>query len=136
MDLSDFLPEFLVEAQKLLDRLAQVVSEMLAEPQPPAIGSAEHGARWDELFRVAHSLKGTISFLFQPPITRLALRMEEAVQGMRRGEASSTAIAESALLLPLLSEGIAGLRTMLSAVERGEAPPALPDLEHRLERWS
>jgi len=133
MDLSDFLPEFLVEALKLLDRMEQVVSEMLA--QPLANGSAEHRAHWDELFRVAHSLKGTASFLFQPPITRLALRMEDAVQGMRRDEVSGTEIGESALLLPLLSEAIAGLRTMLSAVERGEAPPALPDLEQRLERW-
>jgi chemotaxis protein histidine kinase CheA len=135
MDLSDFLPEFLVEALKLLDRMEQVVSEMLAQPQPLAIGSAEHRARWDELFRVAHSLKGTASFLFQPPITRLALRMEDAVQGMRRDEVSGTEIGESALLLPLLSEGIAGLRTMLSAVERGEVPPGFPDLEQRLERW-
>jgi chemotaxis protein histidine kinase CheA len=130
MDLSDFLPEFLVEALKLLDRMEQVVSEMLA--QPLANGSAEHRAHWDELFRVAHSLKGTASFLFQPPITRLAFRMEDAVQGMRRGEASGTAIAGSVSLLPLLSEGIAALRTMLSAVERGEVPRGFPDLEHRL----
>lgn len=135
MDLSDFLPEFLTETLKLLDRMEQVVSEMLAEPRPPAIGSAEHRARWDELFRLAHSLKGTVSFLFQPPITRLALRMEEAVQGTRRSETSGAAIGESASLLPLLSEGIAALRTMLSAVERGEAPPALHDLEQRLARW-
>jgi chemotaxis protein histidine kinase CheA len=138
MDLSEFLPEFLAEAQIRLEQMEQILSAMLAgDPSPPAGMGADRPAPLssdplDQLFRVAHSVKGTVSFLYLPPINGLANRMEELLQRMKRGEVAAAA-GDDTVRLRLLMEGVAALQTMLSVAARGEEPEPLPDLEKRLE---
>jgi chemotaxis protein histidine kinase CheA len=125
MDLSEFLPDFLAQAQIVLDRMEQTLAAMLEGDRPLPVDPI------DELYRTAHSLKGTVSFFFRPPMTDLASQMEALLQRMQRCQAAGT-VEDSSPRLRLLTEGVEGMRAMLAAVACGDEPQALPDLEQRL----
>jgi two-component system chemotaxis sensor kinase CheA len=81
----------------------------------------------DLVFRMAHSIKGMAASLDYDPITEVAHRLEDRMQGVRtigRVDADD---------LTLLFKGLEGLEAMLQAVrETGQAPPADPWLLHAL----
>jgi chemotaxis protein histidine kinase CheA len=129
MDLSEFLPDFLTQARLVLDQMEQILTMILEGDPPPAAERSLLADPVDPLYRTAHSLKGTVSFFFRPPMTGLATGMEALLYRMQQRQAAGT-IEESTARL--LLEGVEGMRAMLAAVACGDEPQALPELEQRL----
>jgi two-component system chemotaxis sensor kinase CheA len=110
---------FLEEASEHLEDMSRALLELEREPtQREAI---------DLVFRMAHSIKGMAATLGYDPITEVAHRLEDRMQGVR----------DAARMEPddlaLLWKGFEALEAMLAAVrDTGDAPapeaPVAPDL--------
>ena len=109
---------FLEEASEHLEDMSRALLELERDPaRAEAI---------DLVFRMAHSIKGMAASLGYDPITEVAHRLEDRMQGVR---AAGRVEADD---LALLFKGLEGLEAMLAAVRAtGEAPPD-PWLAHAL----
>lgn len=122
MDLAKYRALFLEEAA---DHLAEMSRALLVlEKQPDDSGAI------DEVFRMAHSIKGMAGSLGYDAITELSHKLEDAMEGFRT--AGVVPAGESGMAL--LFAGLEGLEAMVAAV-RNEGEPAARDeaLLRRLE---
>ncbi len=110
---------FLEEATEHLEETSRGLLELERDPaRAEAI---------DLVFRMAHSIKGMAASLGYDPITELAHRLEDRMQGAR---AAGRVEADD---LALFFKGLEGLEAMLAAVrDADQAPPADPRLLHAL----
>jgi two-component system chemotaxis sensor kinase CheA len=82
----------------------------------------------DQIFRMAHSIKGMAASLEYGTVTELAHRLEDRMQAIR-----SAGRVPGGDELSLLFRGLAGLERMVGVVrDSGQAPPAEPELVREL----
>ncbi len=117
--MSKYRAVFLEEASEHLEEMSRGLLELEREP-----GRTE---AIDLVFRMAHSIKGMAASLGYDPITEVAHRLEDRMQGVRAaGRVESADLA-------LFFKGLEGLEAMLAAVrDADQAPPADPWLLHAL----
>ena len=110
---------FLEEASEHLEDMSRALLDLEREPK--------HRDAIDLVFRMAHSIKGMAASLGYDPITEVAHRLEDRMQGVRAaGRVEPDDLA-------LLFKGLEGLEAMLAAVrDTGHAPPPDPWLAHAL----
>lgn len=90
LDMRRFIQRFVEEAADHLPRLREGVNTLAQD----AIGNASGAAgkeHINELFRSAHTLKGSSRMLKLAPITALAHSMEELLSAFREGSVAPTA---------------------------------------------
>ena len=122
MDLAKYRALFLEEAS---EHLAEMSRALLALEKDAANGEAI-----DRFFRMAHSIKGMAASLDYDAITRLAHRLEDQMERVRR----QGRVPGGERGLPLLFRGLEGLESLVVRVrDSGEPPAALEALERELE---
>ena len=102
-DLQDILEDFLIEAFELVEQIDQDLVELENDP--------ENLDLLNRIFRVAHTVKGSSSFLNFDILTRLTHHMEDVLNKARRDELKITpeimdVILESVDMMKGLLEGI------------------------------
>ncbi len=122
MDLAKYRALFLEEAT---EHLAEMSRALLALEKDAANGEAI-----DSFFRMAHSIKGMAASLDYDAITRLAHRLEDQMERVRR----QGRVPAGERGLPLLFRGLEGLESLVLRVrDSGEPPAPLEALERELE---
>lgn len=81
-DIQEILEDFLVEAFELIEQLDQNLVELEARPEDLELLNG--------IFRVAHTIKGSSSFLNFDVLTRLTHHMEDVLNKARHGELKLT----------------------------------------------
>ncbi|WP_144980701.1 response regulator [Halomonas sp. C22] len=119
LDIRRFIQRFVEEAADHLPRLREGVHTLEQDATGSAAGTAskEH---INELFRSAHTLKGSSRMLKLAPITALAHSMEELLSAFREGSTLP-----SAASLGLLNQAIDALDDYVGQLAQGAAPEAL-----------
>lgn len=102
-DLQDILEDFLIEAFELVEQIDQDLVELESDP--------ENLELLNRIFRVAHTVKGSSSFLNFDVLTKLTHHMEDVLNKARRDELKITpevmdVILESVDMMKALLEGI------------------------------
>ena len=102
-DLQEILEDFLVEAFELIEQMDQDLVELENNPEDLEL--------LNSIFRVAHTVKGSSSFLNFDILTKLTHHMEDVLNKARRDELSITSsvmdvILESVDMMKALLEGI------------------------------
>lgn len=105
-DMGEIVGEFLVEADELVGSLERNLIDLEASSNDPEI--------LNEIFRAAHTIKGTSSFLGLDQVTELAHRMEDVLNKLRKGELDVTPE-----LADLLLESLDKLKALLDLVRNG-----------------
>ena len=117
--MSKYRAVFLEEATEHLEEMSRGLLDLERDA-----GRAE---AIDLVFRMAHSIKGMAASLGYDPITEVAHRLEDRMQGVRAAGRVDAAD------LALIFKGLEGLEAMLAAVRDGaQAPAADPWLLHAL----
>jgi len=138
-DLQEILEDFLVEAFELIEQMDQDLVELENNPEDLEL--------LNSIFRVAHTVKGSSSFLNFDILTELTHHMEDVLNKARRDELKITAgvmdvILESVDMMKALLEGIqassvdtecgieiSAIVEKLDAVSKGEEVAAIPATE-------
>jgi two-component system chemotaxis sensor kinase CheA len=118
-DRSKVVASFLAESEEGLDRSEQLL--IAAEIDP---GNLE---LLDEMFRVAHTIKGNASALEFPELASFAHVMEDLLEAVRRHE-----LAISREVISLLLQGIDALRALIP--EAAEGNDHLSDSQQELKK--
>ncbi len=145
-DLQEILEDFLVEAFELLEQMDQDLVELENNPEDLEL--------LNSIFRVAHTVKGSSSFLNFDILTELTHHMEDVLNKARRDELKITpdvmdVILESVDMMKALLEGIqaSGVDTecgieiapvvaRLDAISKGESPQEVSVAESTNEATS
>jgi two-component system, chemotaxis family, sensor kinase CheA len=132
-DMKEIIDDFLVETDELLNSLDTNLVKLEATPADLDL--------LNEIFRAAHTIKGTSSFLGFDQVTELTHKMEDVLNKLRKAELSVTPemmdlLLESLDLLKVLvgyvhersSErlDLSEIIARLVAIQGGEAPAAPP----------
>ncbi|MBW2241359.1 MAG: Hpt domain-containing protein [Deltaproteobacteria bacterium] len=122
MDLAKYRALFLEEATDHLSEMSRAL--LVLEKRPDAREAI------DEVFRMAHSIKGMAGSLGYDAITDLSHKLEDTMERFR----SDGVVPAGEAGMALLFAGLEGLETMVAAV-RADGEPAAPDsaLLRRLE---
>lgn len=107
MDMSDLLGLFLEEAEEQLQRLDQGILHLEKEPSDLGV--------LNEIFRAAHTVKGSSATMGLAPIAELTHAMESLLDGLRNEQFDATPD-----IIDLLLNGTDALRTLLGQVGNGE----------------
>ena len=119
LDIRRFIQRFVEEAADHLLRLREGISALEQ-------GNADR-EQINELFRAAHTLKGSSRMLKLVPITALAHSTEELLSAMRDGTLTSTPTVTS-----LLGQAVDGLSDLVSQLADGLTGEALPAADQAL----
>lgn len=119
LDIRRFIQRFVEEAADHLPRLRAGVSAL-----EQGEADKEH---INELFRSAHTLKGSSRMLKLAPITAVAHSTEELLSAFRDGSQTPTPGS-----IGLLYEAIDALADLVSQLAQGATPDALPDADPAL----
>jgi two-component system chemotaxis sensor kinase CheA len=106
-DREKIVAAFLAESEEGLDRTEQYLIAAETDPANPEL--------LDEMFRVAHTLKGNASALEFPQLAGFAHVMEDLLEGLRKHE-----LAISRDLISLLLQAVDALRTLVPAASEGK----------------
>lgn len=112
------LDTFREEASDGIDQLEARLLELVTRRDPELV---------DQMFRVAHTIKGGAGTFAMTAMTRVAHRMESVLDAYRTGAAPSQAAVN------VLLEGADALRGLLAAGPGGGAPDEFAALESKLE---
>ncbi len=131
LDMRRFIQRFVEEAADHLPRLREGVNTLAQD----AIGNASGAAgkeHINELFRSAHTLKGSSRMLKLAPITALAHSMEELLSAFREGSVAPTAASSD-----LLNQAIDALDDQVGQLAQEQPPTRWPTQTPRsAKRWS
>ena len=119
LDIRRFIQRFVEEAADHIPRLREGVSTLEQ-------GDADK-ERINELFRAAHTLKGSSRMLKLAPITAIAHSTEELLSAFRDGSQTPSPAAIS-----LLNQAIDALSDLVAQLNQGAKPEELPDTNHAL----
>ncbi|WGI25002.1 response regulator [Halomonas alkaliantarctica] len=119
LDISRFIQRFVEEAADLLPRLREGISALEQ-------GRADR-EQINELFRAAHTLKGSSRMLKLVPITALSHSTEELLSALREGTLNATPPVTS-----LLSQAVDGLSDLVSRLADGATGDELPAADEAL----
>jgi len=89
-DMQEILEDFLIEAFELIEQLDQDLVELENNPEDLEL--------LNSIFRVAHTIKGSSSFLNLDTLTELTHHMEDVLNKARKGELSITPIVMDTVL--------------------------------------
>ena len=78
----ELLPDYLVEAAEHLEEMESLLLNLADEPENIAV--------LDEIFRPIHSIKGAAQFIGLERSSRLAHRLEDLLDLLRKGEHPSS----------------------------------------------
>ena len=112
---SEVLREFFVESWELIDELDQDLVSLEESP-----GDAE---LLNKIFRAAHTLKGSSSFLGFQQINEVTHRVEDVFNKLRKGEMTLTPEAMDVILV-----AVDRVRKLLEAAQAGEKGPSVDDV--------
>ena len=102
-DMQDIVEDFLVEADELIESLDANLVRLEATPEDPDL--------LNEIFRAAHTIKGTSSFLGLDQITGLTHKMEDVLNRLRKSDLTVTPG-----IMDLLLESLDILKQLLDKV--------------------
>jgi len=119
--LAQMRQDFLEECQEFLDQLSVNLAKLESEPQNKEV--------INEIFRLAHTIKGSASFVGLNEIRELAHKMEDVFSVIRDGT-----VAVSAPLIDLMYKSLAQLTVLKGKADAGdEAPTDISALIAELE---
>ena len=136
-DMKEIMEDFLIEAFELIEQIDHDLVELEANPEDLEL--------LNRIFRVAHTVKGSSSFLNFDVLTELTHHMEDVLNKARKGELKITpdimdVVLESVDMMKGLLESIrdngsdaaAGIDiknicASLTQISEGEAPSAAPE---------
>lgn len=136
-DMKEIMEDFLIEAFELIEQIDHDLVELEANPEDLEL--------LNRIFRVAHTVKGSSSFLNFDVLTELTHHMEDVLNKARKGELKITpdimdVVLESVDMMKRLLESIrdngsdaaAGIDiknicASLTQISEGEAPSAAPE---------
>lgn len=141
-EMQEIIEDFLVESFEMIDQLDQDLIELENNPKDLDL--------LNRIFRVAHTIKGSSSFLGFDVLTRLTHNMEDVLNKARKGDLEIThevmdVILESVDLMKALLEAIKDTGSdnqgieieavvkKLEAVSNGESPTALQESQEQDE---
>ena len=110
-DLKEIIEDFLVEADELTQSLDSNFVKLESAPRDLEL--------LNEIFRAAHTIKGTSSFLGFDSITELAHKMEDVLNMLRRSELIVTAD-----IMDVLLASLDQLKALLDIVRKGKKETA------------
>ncbi len=131
-DIDEILDDFLIESFELIEQIDQDLVELESNPEDLEL--------LNRIFRVAHTVKGSSSFLNFDILTKLTHHMEDVLNKARRAELKLTAdimdvVLESIDMMKALLEGIRQYKndtdvgieiedicTRLTAISEGDSP--------------
>ncbi len=119
LDIKRFIQRFIEEASDHLPRLREGI-EALEQGD-------SHQERINELFRAAHSLKGSSRMLKLTPITAIAHSTEELLSALRDGTQTATPDVTC-----LLNQATDALSDLVSQLAQGTSPAELTDADGQL----
>ena len=102
-DMQEILEDFLIEAFELIEQLDQDLVELENNPEDLDL--------LNSIFRVAHTIKGSSSFLNLDTLTELTHHMEDVLNKARKGELSITP-----LVMDTVLESIDMMKALLYSV--------------------
>ena len=102
-DMQEILEDFLIEAFELIEQLDQDLVELENNPEDLEL--------LNSIFRVAHTIKGSSSFLNLDTLTELTHHMEDVLNKARKGELSITP-----LVMDTVLESIDMMKALLYSV--------------------
>ncbi|GAB4262352.1 MULTISPECIES: chemotaxis protein CheA [Deferrisoma] len=116
----DVVREFFVEAWELMEELEQDLVSLEEAPEDMDL--------LNKIFRAAHTLKGSSSFLGFEAISRVTHRVEDVFNKLRKGEMTATGE-----VMDVVLEAVDRVRRLLEAAQAGEAGPAVDDVLRALD---
>jgi len=126
-DIQEILEDFLIEAFELIEQLDQDLVELESNPEDLEL--------LNSIFRVAHTVKGSSSFLSFDVLTKLTHHMEDVLNKARRGELKLTND-----VMDVVLESIDMMKTLLNCIRDNgndtEIGMDLTDIISRLEAVS
>ncbi|MBV5278466.1 MAG: Hpt domain-containing protein, partial [Campylobacteraceae bacterium] len=102
-DIQEILEDFLIEAFELIEQIDQNLVELETKPDDLEL--------LNSIFRVAHTIKGSSSFLNFDILTGLTHHMEDVLNKARRGELKLTAE-----VMDVVLESIDIMKALLHAI--------------------
>ena len=105
-DMKEIIDDFLVEADELIDSLDSNLVSLESAPDDLDL--------LNEIFRAAHTIKGTSSFLGFEQVTSLTHKMEDILNRLRKSE-----LAVTPEIMDLLLESLDLLKVLLENVRNG-----------------
>ncbi len=102
-DMQEILEDFLIEAFELIEQLDQDLVELENNPEDLEL--------LNSIFRVAHTIKGSSSFLNLDTLTELTHHMEDVLNKARKGELSITPV-----IMDTVLESIDMMKALLYSV--------------------
>ena len=126
-DIQEILEDFLVEAFELIEQLDQDLVELENTPEDLEL--------LNSIFRVAHTIKGSSSFLSFDVLTKLTHHMEDVLNKARKGE-----LKLNEKVMDVVLESIDMMKTLLHCIRDNGNDTAinmdLDDIINRLEAVS
>ncbi|WP_024954978.1 hybrid sensor histidine kinase/response regulator [Sulfurospirillum arcachonense] len=126
-DIQEILEDFLIEAFELIEQLDQDLVELESNPEDLEL--------LNSIFRVAHTVKGSSSFLSFDVLTKLTHHMEDVLNKARKGELKITED-----VMDVVLESIDMMKTLLHCIRDNGNDTAigmqLDDIIARLEAVS
>ncbi|RMG84304.1 MAG: hypothetical protein D6708_17250, partial [Candidatus Dadabacteria bacterium] len=116
----DVVQEFFVEAWELMEELEQDLVSLEETPDDMDL--------LNKIFRAAHTLKGSSSFLGFEAISRVTHRVEDVFNKLRKGEMTATGE-----VMDVVLEAVDRVRRLLEAAQGGEAGPTVDDVLRALD---
>ncbi|MHB8764654.1 MAG: chemotaxis protein CheA [Deferrisomatales bacterium] len=111
----DVLREFFVESRELVEELEQDLVALEGSPDDKEL--------LNKIFRAAHTVKGSSSFLGFQRISEVTHRVEDVFNKLRRGERNL-----SPGLMDVVLDAVDRVRRLLDAAERRQEGPRVDDL--------
>ena len=102
-DMQEILEDFLVEAFELIEQIDHDLIELEARPDDLEL--------LNSIFRVAHTVKGSSSFLNFDVLTKLTHKMEDVLNKARRGELQITPD-----IMDVVLESVDKMKTLLNCI--------------------
>ncbi|MCR8690381.1 MULTISPECIES: chemotaxis protein CheW [Campylobacter] len=122
-DMQEILEDFLVEAFELIEQIDHDLVELESNPEDLEL--------LNRIFRVAHTIKGSSSFLNFDVLTKLTHHMEDVLNKARHGELKITPD-----IMDVVLESVDMMKALLRSIrERGndtDAGVSISDICHRL----
>ncbi len=111
----EVLQEFFVEAWEIMEELDQDLVSLEEHPDDAEL--------LNKIFRAAHTLKGSSSFLGFDRISRVTHRVEDIFNKLRKGELTLTPE-----IMDVVLEAMDRVRRLLEAAQAGETGPDVDDI--------
>lgn len=107
-EMKEIIDDFLIEADELISSLDNNLVKLESNPEDPDL--------LNEIFRAAHTIKGTSGFLGFDEVTSLTHRMEDILNKLRKNE-----LAVSPEIMDVLLESLDVLKILLDNVREGRS---------------